>query len=71
MKYLELGWLLIKYIIMSRRLNFLFYILKEPKESLINKFLHTLLRKPSKNDWTQIVADDLKLLKIEAPITEI
>ena len=61
--HLELGLLLIKYIMISRRL--IIFFLKEPKESLINKFLHTQLTKPSKKDLTQTVADDLKLLKIK------
>ena len=50
MLYLELGCTPIRYILMSRRLNFLNYILREDKDSLIYKVLQAQLRKPTSND---------------------
>ena len=55
MLYLELNCLPIRYIITSRRLNFLSAILKEDEDSLLFKFLQAQLRRPSKNDWWQTV----------------
>ena len=71
MLYLELNCLPIRYIITSRRINFLSYILREDKTSLIYQFLQVQLRKPSKNDWGQTVIKDLEELKIDTPISEI
>ena len=71
MIYLELNCLPIRFIIKSRRLNFLAYILREDKFSLIYCFLKAQLRNPSKNDWIQTVLEDMKDLKIDLEIEEI
>ena len=71
MMYLELNCLPIRYIIKCRRVNFLAYILREDKQSLIYRFLQAQLRKPSKNDWGQTVASDLEELEIMTPILDI
>ena len=46
--YLELGFLPIRFIIRSRRLNFLHYILNEPENSIIFKVLNAQLKMPTK-----------------------
>ena len=55
MLYLECGLLPIRFIIQSRRLNFLQYILKEEKSSLINQFLQAQLMSPTSGDWGSLV----------------
>ena len=71
MLYLELNCIPLRYVVMSRRLNFLFYILKEDNNSLIYKFLQAQLRKPTKNDWGQTIKDDLQQLGIKETLMEI
>ena len=71
MLYLELNCLPIRYIIKSRRVNFLSCILREDEDALIYKFLHAQLRKPNKNDWGQTVLADLEDLDISTPLSEI
>ena len=71
MLYLELNCLPIRFIIMSRRLNFLSSIVREDEDSLIFKFLQAQLRSPSKNDWGQTVLSDLELLEIDTSIDNI
>ena len=56
---------------MSRRLNFLNYILREDKDSLIYKVLQAQLRKPTSNDWGTTVHKDLQQLGIETPLSEV
>ena len=43
---------------------FLHYMLNEKKDSLINKFLHTQIDNPTKNDWIHTVREDLEKLEI-------
>jgi hypothetical protein len=64
MLYLEMNCIPIRFIIRSRRLNFLHYILHEDQNSLIFRFLQAQLDNPSKNDWVTSVHDDLKRLEI-------
>ena len=71
MVYLELNCVPIRFIIKSRRLNFLSYILREDKSSLMYCFLKAQLRNPSKNDWVQTVMEDMKELNIDLEIEEI
>ena len=69
MLYLELNCIPIRFIIMSRRLNFLSSILRDDENSLISKFLQAQMRSPNRNDWGQTVASDLAILGIEIPIS--
>ena len=62
MLYLEMGLLPIRFIILSRRLNFLHDILNESKESLISRFFAAQFANPVKNDWTDTVQGDLESL---------
>ena len=50
MLYLEVGITPIRFILMSRRLMFYQYILKQPEKSLIRRFYKTQHSKPVKND---------------------
>ena len=63
--YLETGNIPIRFIIMARRLNFLWYILNEEEDSLIRRFLEAQLDSPVKGDWVNTVREDLEELKID------
>ena len=69
--YLETGTIPIRFILMSRRLNFLYYILHEEESSLIYQFLETQSKNPSKSDWVKTVNDDLKYLEIQLNFEDI
>ena len=62
--YLELGVTPIRYIVMSRRLNFYQDILKQSSDSLLYKFYKTQTSKPIKNDWCLTVQSNSKTLNI-------
>ena len=64
MLYLEMGATPIRYIIMSSRLMFYHYILRQPADSLILKFYKTQYANPIKNDWCLTVQSNLETLKI-------
>ena len=63
--YLELGCLPIRYIIKSRRLMFLHYILSQTEDSLIKNFFVAQLENSSKTDWTSQVQRDLEEIEIK------
>ena len=71
MLYLELNCLPIRFLIMSRRVNFLWSILAEDPNSLMHKFLKAQLKNPNKNDWGQTVLGDLEYLEMDITISEI
>ena len=50
--FLELGVIPLRFIIMSRRINFLHYILSLNKSELLSQFYFSQKNLPSKNDWT-------------------
>ena len=60
MLYLELGVTPARFIIKSRRLNFLKHILDKPSDSLIFQFLDAQFKYPTINDWGQTAIEDLK-----------
>ena len=65
MLYLEVGLTPIRYILMSRRLMFYQYILKQPEKSLIRRFYETQRSKPVKNDWSLTLKSNLESLKVD------
>ena len=64
MLYLETGSLPIRFIIMSRRLMFLHYLLNEENDSLVHKVLQEQMRSPAKNDWILVVQENMEELDI-------
>ena len=68
--YLELGWLPLRFIIQSRRLNFLKYIFDQGETSLIKQVFNEQKIKPKKYDWVRSVENDLKKLKINLSYEE-
>ena len=69
--YLESGNVPIRYILKSRRLNFLFYILHEDKESLIRKVFNEQINKPLKADWVKTVKKDISDLELNLTFDDI
>ena len=71
MLFLETGSWPLRYIIMSRRLMFLHYILNEDKKSLIYRCLEAQMRNPVRNDWILTVWEDFEELDIALDIETI
>ena len=71
MLYLELGCLPIKYIVASRRLLFLHYIINEDEKSLVNKVFKAQMNQPLNDDWYLAVKKDLQDFKVELDVEEI
>jgi len=69
--YLELGWLPLRFIIQSRRLNFLKYILDQKETSLMKQMFNEQKKKPNKYDWVKSVENYLKKLKINLSYEDI
>ena len=69
--YLELGCLPVRYIIKSRRLNFLHYILNQKEESTLKSVLNAQMEKSSKSDWTEQVKRDLKEVEINLRLEDV
>ena len=69
--YLELGVMPLRYIIKSRRLNYLHYILNEDTNSMIYQFLQIQLQNPTKKDWGSEIRKDIQELNLGVEIEEI
>ena len=69
--YLELGIIPIKFIVMSRRIMFLHYLLSRNANELLVKFFKAQVSKPGKNDWFNTVQKDLIDLDINLSFEEI
>ena len=69
--YLESGSIPIKFILKSRRLNFLWYMLNEKDDSMLKQFLRAQCENPVKGDWVTTVLDDLQELDIKQNFDEI
>ena len=71
MLFLELGCIRLRDIIKQRRLLYLHYILNEPIDSMIHKFLIIQLKSRNKKDWVTTVLKDLEELEIGLNFGEI
>ena len=61
---LELGVLPVKYVIMTKRLTFLRYILGESTSSMVGQVYSALKQESRKGDFVNLVQADLKEVKI-------
>ena len=61
----------IKFILQSRRLNFLKYILDQEEGSLLKDIFIEQKNEPKQGDWVSIVKKDLKKLDIKLSFNEI
>ena len=57
--YLESGCMRIGTILKARRINFLHYLLNQPKEGMLSKFFYAQWQHSSRLDWTEQVKMDL------------
>ena len=57
--YLETSALKIRYVIMTRRLNYLHHILSVKPDELISRVYRAQMRRPGKDDWCLSVKQDL------------
>ena len=69
--YLESGSLPIRFILISRRLNFLWYMLNQKDDTMLIEFLRAQCEYPVKGDWILTVLDDLKKLDIKDTLDDI
>ena len=58
--HLELGTVPIRFILKTRRLLFLQYILQEEENSLLNKFLVAQIMEPKAGDWWLSILEDME-----------
>ena len=58
--YLELGWQQLRFIIQSRRLNFLKYNLNQQKTSLVKQVFTAQKLSPQRGDWVKFLEKDKK-----------
>ena len=69
--YLETGTIPIRFVLMSRRLNFLWYLLNQDKRSLLSQFFHAQCDSPTRGDWVSSVKQDLKDLELDMDFDQI
>ena len=63
--YLELGVIPAKFVMMEKRFNFLKYILKQSKASMIRQVYETLKLESIKGDFIDLIQRDMIDLKID------
>ena len=69
--YLESGQLPLRFVLISRRLSFLKYILHEPEDSLIRRFFEAQVQNPIKNDRASQVKIDLEQINMNMTIDDV
>ena len=67
--HLELGLLPISCILKSRRANYFHYLVNSEQDGMLFKFFQAMRENPSKDDWTEQAAKDLKDLEIEENVS--
>ena len=65
MLYLELGVIPLREMVRQRRLNFLHYILKQDKESILFKVFEAQKKNRNRKDWVTSVIQDLEELELD------
>ena len=71
MLYLEIGCKPARFLIMSRRLMFLHYILNEESSSLLSRFFKVQVKFPDRDDWCSVIFQDLEYLDIHLTFDQI
>ena len=69
--YLEMGCIPIRFIIKSRRIMFLHYILNQNENSLLFKFCNVQLENPVQGDWSEQVLLDISEIDLQLTMQEI
>ena len=62
--YLETGNIPCRFVLMARRLNFLWYMLHLDRETLLRSFLQAQIDQPSVGDWITTVLQDIETLNL-------
>ena len=68
---METGCIPIRFILKSRRVNFLHYILSDKEESLLSNIFRAQCDNPVKGDWVTTVQNDLKELELDISFEQI
>ena len=68
---LELGLVPVKYLVIQRRIMFLFWILQEDPNCLIYRFFQAQVKDPKPGDWCLLIKDDFKALDISLSFDDI
>ena len=69
--YLELGAIPVRFTLMSRRINYLWYLMHDKEGSLLKTFFEAQCEEPVKGDWVSTVKQDLADLNIKMSFEEI
>ena len=69
--HLELGTLPIRFIIKTRRILYLQYLLKQNENSLLFRFLNAQMEDPKTGDWWLLVKKDLEEIKLNLSLHDI
>ena len=69
--YLELGAIPVRFTLMSRRINYLWYLIHDKEGSLLKTFFEAQCEQPIRGDWVSTVKQDLADLKIKMSFEEI
>ena len=69
--HLELGTRPLRFIIKTRRIMFLQYVLKEKESSLLSQFLKAQMEEPLAGDWWLTARSDLEDLKLNLSLLDI
>ena len=69
--YLETGCMSITTIIKARRVNYLQYLVKLPKEEMLSKFFHCQWLDSCQYDWTRQVRQDLQNFNLPVDIVSL
>ena len=64
MLYLELGCLPIRYIIISRRIMYLHYLLTQDEDALLSRFFKAQIENPVAGDWIEQIKIDMEEIKL-------
>ena len=69
--YLELGAIPVRFKLMSRRINYLWYLIHDEEGSLLKNFFEAQCEQPTRGDWVSTVKQDLAVLDIKTSFEEI
>ena len=69
--YLETGTIPIRFTLMSRRLNFLWYLLNQNEDSMLGQFFRAQCDSPTRGDWVSSVQQDMHDLELEMTFDQI
>ena len=69
--YLEAGLVPARYQVHRQILNFVHYILQQPKNSLLNKIFEAMIRNPTRGDWASAAAQLVQKYELNLNLEDI